>query len=961
MKGYVLVMGQFNTRLGIDSTVDLRPILLGVIDPTNIRNTISITDIFTNKRISEVLYNLGIRFDVNSYAIYHGGTNQSSDYKKRMHYFGPVPVFREQINTDAFSIAKVETDVWDMDPVTEELYTEFKRALSNVCDDFDDTDFKYVIDKLALDTNLFIYQQYQVSTEGKAPESEYYMFEGNIIGEPVSNMHTLHSKGRSLKDSNPRMNYPIDAIPFTVPSFYDLMTHNKYEKMMSKNITDMQDSGDVITNDMLDEETSLFSNTDISYEDLYKPFASVTASTMTMMNGTPVPLINPQSINVQSVTPFWDVYPASNIIEKGFGTKPSGEKYHMSDLTGHPELNHLPLQENEKEYYDSLVNLLTVALCIEYNALSDEVYRDIADVKYSKTVEEYCKTLAEEAFNTMWCHTGTTQQIFPNYFDDSDNDDEVFETTYRLPCRYGDVVDTSGINCQFESKFDYIAKKAHNGDELNQIISTELRTNLPRLNEGFDGNSEPDFKHYSGALVGYVEENTSNKRWIDALIRLLRWGERKPSMLTHEPLTGEGNSSTNDKYWNLNTTSISSHDGNMESRNPIINPETGNEFNLIGVVSADITIPKGTYQNCYGVPDFEVPGGVISVHVPVGVIFEVRMEGTNFYKTIYEDIFTYHNKLQKGYSRGNIAYKDGSYVDVTGYTGMEIAEVPLQTITASLDKGTLSNIEERINPDTGETMRDEVIIKVQVSACAEIELMRGEIMKKFIDPKLATAYKEQSESKNIFNSLDIFIKMPSKENFLRLGKNFNDTLIYPGTSLAGINPENARIVYDVLNHYCGLNYTPKTVGATNTCDLEMILHKLDEVTEVKSAEETDVCWTKFLEIIDRKPDSYIFCKLKLDDKILPVGFGLSKDKSDSTFIVVSSEEIDYLKQRYNITPKSIAYAAKYKKYFDRALKLWNSLGKTLKESRVPATFKDTETVIVYSSNKVMPLVIKTFA
>lgn len=942
MKGYVIVTGQFSTT----SVTELRPTILGIVDPTNYKNVISLKDILSNRRIAATVFNMGLKLAATSYAI--SDTTQ---------YFGVTHTFRENINTSVFSEVNVPIDIWNMDEsdLTDEVLLQIKSVLKRVCPDFDDAEMLHVIKKLAIDNYKLLFGQFDATTNN-AEVDQYYLQEGTINGDPIKNITIIYP--RTLTDNI--MHNPTDDIPLNVPSFYDLVCYSKYKQAEAErdfiNSGTIGEGDDSIEEDVSDaelakisEETSFFSQKEMSYTDIYRPHCSYVAKvTVPTAKGIEIPIINPASVRVQKVTQFWEVYPASQIPDVAFGKKEDNTPYHLNDLTGHPENNHLGLQSNEKKYYNDLENLLQVCISIEHNALSDEVYAENAD-RYSEVLEEYLKTLSEQAFNLMWCHTGTTQSVYPDSIDteevaDSDNDSNDssanIEVTIKLHCHYGTVI-TDGKRCKFQPFYQNM--NAH--DDL--AIRNELKHKLPRLYLGFDGNAEGGFVHHEGALVGFVQQNPSNHRWIDTLIRLLRWGERKPTMLSWEPLSGNSEVATN-KYWNLNTASVSTHDGNIDNHKPVVDETTGNPYKLVAVVCADISIPKGAYEQAYGPSSYE--GGSINVHVPLGVKLQVNYEEDNMYKIVYEDIFTYYEKITSGNkddARGHIVYNGSEYVDATDSIGTIIPEEDLSAAIQFMEMKTFS---ERTEDNK------EVLLVFNVNSNLEITEKRREIISKFTDVNAALAFRDQSATKNLFNSIQQFAVMAAQANCLHVGKKFAETLSLGNLSGSlGINPENARIVYTFLNRLCALTYNPVTVGASPACNIASVLTQLNKAKTAPaavttSAADEDPCWVDFKKVMDMNPSAYVFCEFKTEAGILPAAFAVARDKANKQFVFLTREELEYLQNKYksSVIVKTRDYEVRYKNAFIKAVTIWNAAGKNL------TTCKHSNMII--ASNKAMKVI-----
>lgn len=961
MKDYILVTGKYS--LDAKATV-FKPMLLGLVDVHDPKNTVSIRDILLNRRISEVLYNMGIALKAEA--------DTATVTTTPCVVYGINFDVREHINTSVYAIANVQTDIWSLDYVSdgtkEQIFADFKEALNGYCDNFTEEDYEYIISKLALDSNLFIYCQTDDSYASENNiNTNYIIYGGRVVGDRVRNLTTITPKGFNIAVAETMAN-PTDDIPFSVPSFYDLVCYKKYNKKIAQedvlNADNAAGSDDYVAdNGYMDASsaTSFFSNNDKgenenndgpNYMDIYEPFDSDSAKIMFSINGFSIPKISDTSIRVAGITRFWRVHPAKNIPSEAFEVNPQGKRYVLEDLIGHANLNSLPLQSNEMRYYKDLENLLKIAISIEYNAISEEKYNTVSG-EISKVVEEYCKTLAEQAFNLMWCHTGTTQPVSEKEYDsgnDSNSDDTV--AIFNLHCWHGSIRSTLVDGILTYKFIPFYAEGISNKDTQSAELQTRLATELPRLYMGFDGDLEPGFKHHDGALVGYVNERSDNHRWIDALIRLLRWGERKPSMLTNEPLkdgTGKGTG----KYWNLNSASISSHDGNISDREPEISSITGNSYNLSGIVYCDVKVPKGTYTSYYpNSPLVKDLGSVIDIHLPIGVLLEEKMKDCDFYKSTFEDIFTYYNKIISGEKRGQIKYENDKFVSMFGEDDrVEVNEIELSQMLESFKEKThcISN------PDTGEDM----VLEFFISSNAEIIQSRNEITKKLSEITTIQAYKAECSSVNIFNSMNVFANSPFGEIILRIGKKFSESKVYPTNNISDVRAEMARIVYDYLDKFGQLRYT---ATIDNKYSVISILEKLKETSDNAMANASvstgDDCFDDYYKIVGANVNGYSFVQLAVKDKKLPVIVCIGRDRANPAFVVTSTEDYEKLKSMLgtDISIVSESLSKRYLTILKSAVTCWNKCGKHLDKCSYDITQSNgSKYKMIISSNKAIQL------
>lgn len=958
MKPFVLVMGNADYNTGEGS----KPTLIGIVDPTNAKNFVSTLSILKGdtdtviptNRIAEVLYNLGIKLSINAHIANLGGI--------RIEGFSVTPDLRDEVNPRMFRKVEVSTDIWDFvddngsTPLT--VKQEIADALKNAGVAFTEEEFLTIVSNLAIDAYNVLFNQYY-PMEGYGAEKQNYSVYSANIPVSISNVNNLESR---VGNKPKVMAYPDGDLPLQVPTFYELMCYKKYtqnnEKIALNSLGNVDDEENSATyaGYTEDSETHLFNDADYSYEDIYLPKYMYNARTMDMSNdgSFEIPIINPNLINVRSVTQFWEVVPARKIPVDAYGHNADNKLYVLEDLIGHANNNHLPLQDNERKYYSQLDRLLTIAVSIEHNALSDEVYATVKD-KTSTVVEDYCKTLAEEAFNLMWCHTGTTQSVYPEFYneDDDDTESESSEITskYRLPCKYGNVEKGENGIYKFTPTIAGFVQGAS-----SEAIAASIRKSLPRLYLGFDGDAEAGFVHHSGALVGYINSSPSNHRWIDALIRLLRWGNRKPSMLTTEDI--RHGAERPEKYWDLNSASVSSNDGCIDNLQPEINEATGNEYNLVAVITADVFAPVNLINMFYpGISDKVSFTGTSNVHIPIGVAFEVKMQGSHTYKTYYEDIFTYADKLKKGNSRGNIVYENGVFKCFNGDESVFIGEIDITDVNKYLEVGAVNQTITDIDENGKEVLRD-IFIKFMTTSNSQIMSTRKAFASKCSDAK---RYASLSDGKNLFTAITEYIGVSIKNNFLSVGKQIIMTNKLPNTIVA--NPENTRIVFMFLDKLLRLAYSPTMYENQPMCNLTGTLNKLEEVFNEATTpiSNTDTVFDEFVKLVSKDIDKYIIMRFKKADSYHDMVLGVARDLAEQTILFSCLEDLEKLKQELGPDASKLRIhdkmlGDKHVKFFSNAIKIYNKNGKKVDKTK----FEIKNGIVLMSSDKAMQLIYNNF-
>lgn len=966
MKPFVLVMGNadYNTGEGV------KPTLIGIVDPINAKNFVTVSDILKgdeksiapSNRIAEVLYNLGIRLNVNAHIIDANGV--------KIEGFSVTYDFRDEVNPDMFDRVEVfNTDIWDYYDANGVIPMSVKKEIADALKasgvSFTDDEFTTITTAFAQDAYSVLLNQYYAMDGYGAEKKDYSIYCANMPVN-ISNINNLAPRGNS---SAKNMHYPNSDIPFQVPSFYELMCHRRHlqnnEKLALNNIGHLDDEDVSMENEYQEEsETHLFSKDDFTFEEIYRPKYMFNARTVdTSRDGSfEVPIINPNVINVRSVTQFWEVTPARKIPADAYGRKADNTMYILEDLIGHHENNHLTIQDNERRYYAQLDRLLTIAVSIEHNALSDEVYATVKD-KVSTVVEDYCKTLAEEAFNLMWCHTGTTQSVYPELYDDDESDSDSegssdITSKVRMPCKYGNVEKGNDGLYKFIPTIAGFSQTA-----TSEAIAASIRKSLPRLSLGFDGDVETGFVHHTGALVGYINGSSNNHRWIDALIRLLRWGDRKPSMLTTEDI--RHGDDRPDKYWDLNSASVSSNDGCIDNLQPEVNPDTGNEYNLVAVITANVFAPVNLINLIYpGLSDKLSFVGAGDIHIPIGVAFEVKMQGSNTYKTYYEDIFTYADKLKKGISRGSVVYENGMFKCFNGDSSAFVGEIDLVEVNKYLEQGAINQMIEDTDEAGNQIMRD-IFIKFMTTSNSQIVSTRNAFASKCNDSKKYTVL---SDKKNLFTAIAEYMGVGTKSTFLSAGKQMISTGKLPNILVA--NPENTRIAYMFLDKLLKLAYSPTMYEQQPTCDIVDVLNKLEAVIELEATRNEAIApanakptvFDEFVKFVtDAGISTFAFKCFKKSDGLFPFVLGISRDKAKPVIIFTSTEDLERLKQSLGSDADKLYVFNKplddeSSKVFRNAIKIYNKNGKKIDK----AQFNITNGTVLFSSEKAMETIYQNF-
>lgn len=192
-------------------------------------------------------------------------------------------------------------------------------------------------------------------------------------------------------------------------------------------------------------------------------------------------------------------------------------------VEGNPNNNTLGIMSNEISLYLGLRNLVIDGICIEHNIYTlDDLNVALSEGKRSTIVDEFISNLADDAFALNWKHTG---HVFNTVTSEDEEDSESLSTA--MPGRYHVkmIRDSSG-----HTRF---VKEEDQNTEM-----TFLQDGLPKID-------------------AYIKNCVVNPfAWVEVVIRLLRWGARKPNALYAPTLVGKA------QFLNMNTLVMSDFSGN---------------------------------------------------------------------------------------------------------------------------------------------------------------------------------------------------------------------------------------------------------------------------------------------------------------------------------------------------------------------------------------------------------------
>lgn len=247
--------------------------------------------------------------------------------------------------------------------------------------------------------------------------------------------------------------------------------------------------------------------------------------------------INASTIKVKSVFEFYD---CCNIEEAVANYQEVNPRViiNVQDIKGYAANNLLPVQSNELNFFIGLRNLVFEGICTEkklitINELNEALNKGIT----SEIVDEFIQDMCQDAYTLNWKHTGHVENT-----DDEDSDDSGDSTTVTLLTgHYRVLIDSSGK----------LYRKPESVVEEN-TGNTEAMVGIETFPSGW--------QH----IRTYISSSVANSLgWAETLIRLLRWGSRKPDALSVPTSVGKR------LFLNMQSLAVSDFSGDFSRLTPI--------------------------------------------------------------------------------------------------------------------------------------------------------------------------------------------------------------------------------------------------------------------------------------------------------------------------------------------------------------------------------------------------------
>lgn len=271
--------------------------------------------------------------------------------------------------------------------------------------------------------------------------------------------------------------------------------------------------------------------------------------------------------------------------------------YNITDVTGSTGNSDLPIQPNEEKFYKRLCKL------IDYGYAHED---------YKKSINEYLESIIVKVSSWNWNFTGhyptgVLEEDLDEFGNPKESDDKAnaqsdFSNEYPTP-----------PNIKVNMNSYYNADSLIQGDVrlLEYIKSSENKDKY------FDKEE--------------TEEEILNRKYAkaEAIIKLLRWGDRKPKKL---------HIANNKRYLDLMTYTPSSFSGDYKNLKPIIDSK-GVRYTNLELINYKAPIKDTLYAKSQGYTEK-------ILDTTVGIRCVEHYEG-NINRTIYMSIFDFINILQE--------------------------------------------------------------------------------------------------------------------------------------------------------------------------------------------------------------------------------------------------------------------------------------------------------------------------
>ncbi len=287
----------------------------------------------------------------------------------------------------------------------------------------------------------------------------------------------------------------------------------------------------------------------------------------------------------ERITKYYNLYPINNLIDSAFHTNPeTKEPYCLSDIKGYSgKQNTVELYPEERGFWFELQELVNTGIAIEQNVLRFETLGELIEGNtiMSKTVNDFLDLLIKRAYNLNWSHTGITSAgstLLVNDKQDSDDDSGALTIETRIPYIVGEFHPDS--NKFYPAKMQICYAKNEAGVEMkdiaDHIVYYSAINNASILDDSTLGDGYHDLML---TLSNYV----SPYLHAETLLKLLRWGERKPRMLVFNL-----SKLSSPLYLDIATMTKQPFNGDTTSLSLVPEPESGVTSEIQSVIVSEL-------------------------------------------------------------------------------------------------------------------------------------------------------------------------------------------------------------------------------------------------------------------------------------------------------------------------------------------------------------------------------------
>lgn len=392
--------------------------------------------------------------------------------------------------------------------------------------------------------------------------------------------------------------------------------------------------------------------------------------------------------------------------------------YNLSDVVGSPANSDLPIQPNEEKFYSRLCKL------IDYGINHED---------YKNSIDEYLESIIVKVATWNWNFTGR----YPTGLSEEDLDE------------YGNAKESDDKNSRSESNVEYPVPKG-------MLISVGAEYSADIIIQG-------DLR-----LLEYIRysEKSEDAKYAkaEAIIKLLRWGNRKPNKL---------HIANSPRYLDLKTYTLSSFSGDYKNLKPITDSR-GVRYTNLTLIRYDDPIKDTLYAKSQGYTDK-------MLNTVVGVRCTEHYEG-NIHRNIYMSIFDFINILQdnpKAFNGIELVNDEITYTGSLDSDTLESNTLKLKDVKATLDY----DVEGLNYPYFSKEALDFYSTFMDKSKIGKDEFILNTLAQNIGDSNLTTLFEEFS-----FKSIkELGDKVSMKNSYINLSYNDSEAVILNTVRELGIN------------------------------------------------------------------------------------------------------------------------------------------------------------------------------